>query len=146
MARRVTAPQFYTSDGHPLTPKEETFISAYIETSNGAQSAIRAGYAEKNARSTANKLLTKSYIADEINKRLADMQKSNIASAEEILEFYTKVMRGEIKDQFEMDAPLSERIKAGNELAKRQIDMVNRTSGNEVPEVKITLNWEGFDE
>ena len=46
-AKRV---QFHTKDGHPLTPKEELFISAYVETSNGAQTAIKAGYSERTAR------------------------------------------------------------------------------------------------
>ena len=139
---RATKVQFYTADGHPLTPKEELFISAYVETSNGAQAAIKAGYAEKNARITANKLLTKSYIADEINVRLQNVAKQGIADAEEIMQYFTDVMRGKIKDQFDMEASLSERTKAAQELAKRQIDIPNKLSGNEVPEVKITLNWE----
>ena len=141
---RQTKVSLYTADGHPLTVKEDKFISCYVETGNAAKSAIEAGYAPKTAKQTGNKLLTKTYLSDEIAVRLKSIKQDKIASAEEILQFYTDVMRGKIKDQFDMDAPLSERIKAGNELAKRQIDMVNRVSGNETPEIKITLNWEGM--
>ena len=136
---------FYTATGHPLTPKEEKFISAYVETTNGAKAAVMAGYSERTAKMTANKLLTKPYLCDEINNRLAKVKEQGIASAEEIMKYFTDVMRGNIKDQFELEAPLSERTKAAQELAKRQIDIPNKLAGNEVPEVKITLNWEGLD-
>ena len=35
------------------------------------------------------------------------------------MQFYTKVMRGEEKDQFGLDASLTDRIRAGQELLKR---------------------------
>lgn len=145
----MTAPKkvaLYTASGYPLTPKEDKFISVYVETGNATKAVEEAGYKVKAKRQLGNKMLSKSYIADEIRARLDSIRNDKIASAEEILEYFSAVMRGEIKDQFEMEASLSERTKAAQELAKRQIDMVNRTSANEVPEVKITLNWEGFDE
>ena len=55
------------------------------------------------------------------------------------MEFFTKVMRGQVKDQFGLDAPLSERTRAAQELAKRTIDIDNRLKGvaDNVTEVKI---------
>lgn len=133
-----------TNTGHPLTPKEDKFISKYIELGNISEAVREAGYKVKAIPQQGNKLLKKPYIAEEIAYRQSLLQKEGIATAEEIMQYFTDVMRGEIKDQFDMDAPLSERTKAAQELAKRQIDMVNRVSGNETPEVKITLNWEGM--
>ena len=52
-------------------------------------------------------------------------------------------MRGEEKDQFGLDAPLAERTRAAQELAKRIIDTVN-DADVAVPEIKVTLNWEGM--
>ena len=49
-------------------------------------------------------------------------------------------MRGEVKDQFGLDAPLSERTAAAKELAKRVID-VEKDAEAVVPEIKVTLNW-----
>lgn len=36
-----------------------------------------------------------------------------------MLEFFSAVMRGEVKDQFGLDSSLSDRINAGKELIKR---------------------------
>ena len=44
-------------------------------------------------------------------------------------------------DQFGLEASLGERTKAAQELAKRLIDIPNKLQNNEVPEVKITLDW-----
>ena len=42
-----------------------------------------------------------------------------IADANEVLEFFTNVMRGNVKDQFGLDSSLSDRLNAGKELMKR---------------------------
>ena len=52
-------------------------------------------------------------------------------------------MRGEEKDQFGLDAPLSERTNAARELARRIVD-VPTDDDTAVPEIKVTLNWEGM--
>lgn len=135
-----------THTGHKLTPKEAKFISLYIETGSGQQAVEQAGYKIKSSRQYAQALLTKQYIADEINWRMEQFKKTSIASAEEVMEFYTKVMRGEEKDQFGLDAPLSERIKAGNELAKRLVDIPNKLEGKAQATVTISLDWTGMEE
>ena len=68
---------------------------------------------------------------------------NRIASGQEVMEFFTKVMNGEVKDQFELDAPLSERLKAANELAKRTVDIANKVAGvtQGQNEVTIKLDW-----
>ena len=130
-----------THTGHKLTSKEAKFITEYIKTGNGQQSAISAGYAEKFARSTAQGLMRKDYIAEEIQYQTKEIMKSNIATAEEVMDYFTKVMKGEIKDQFGLEASLGERTKAAQELAKRLIDIPNKLEGNKMPEVKISLDW-----
>ena len=47
------------------------------------------------------------------------MDKRLIADTDEVLKFYSSVMRGEVKDQFGLEASLSDRIKAGDSLMKR---------------------------
>ena len=39
------------------------------------------------------------------------------------MEFFTKVMKGEIKDAFDLPPSLQDRINAAKELAKRTIDV-----------------------
>lgn len=135
-----------TNTGHKLTPYEAKFIQLYVETGNGQKSVLDAGYKSKNPRQYAQLLLSKSYIAEEINFRMEELKKTGIATAEEVMQFYTKVMRGEEKDQFGLDAPLSERIKAGNELAKRLVDIPNKLEGKAQATVTIALNWDGMEE
>ncbi len=136
---------YSTHDGHKLTVNEAKFIDVYVETGNARQSVIEAGYQTKAPGQYAQQLLNKPYIAGEIDFRLQKLEDEKIASADEILKFFTGVMRGEIKDQFGLDTPVGERIKAANELAKRKIDIVNKVQGGkDTAEVRITLNWEGM--
>lgn len=135
-----------THTGYKLTPRQAKFVQLYVETGNGSQSVIDAGFKQKNPRHYGQYLLTKPAIADEISYRLQQFEQASIASAQEVMEFYTKVMRGQVKDQFELDAPLSERIKAGNELAKRLVDIPNRLEGRGQATVTIALDWTGMEE
>lgn len=45
-----------------LTPKQQLFVAEYLADLNATKAAIRAGYAEKSARITASKMLTKANI------------------------------------------------------------------------------------
>lgn len=138
---------YATNDGHKLTPNEAKFIDLYIETGNARQSVIEAGYQTKSPGQYAQSLLKKDYISKEIDYRLQQLEDAKIASAEEILKFYTAVMRGEEKDQFDLEVPMSERLKAANELAKRKIDIVNKVQGGkDTAEVHIKLDWSGMFE
>lgn len=54
-------------DIYGLTAREKLFADYYIIDFNGAEAARKSGYAEKNARITASKLLTKSNIQKYLN-------------------------------------------------------------------------------
>jgi len=135
-----------THDGYNLSSLQAKFIDKYIELGNQRQAVIQAGYKCKNPDYQANALLRTPKVVGEINWRMEQMHKKSIATAEEVMEFYTKTMRGEIKDQFGLDAPLSERIKAGNELAKRLVDIPNKLEGKAQATVTISLNWDGMED
>lgn len=135
-----------THEGYNLSSLQAKFIDLYIELGNQRQACIQAGYKCKNPDYQANALLRTPKVVNEINWRMEQMHKKSIATAEEVMEFYTKTMRGEIKDQFGLDAPLSERIKAGNELAKRLVDIPNKLEGKGQATVTIALDWTGMEE
>jgi phage terminase small subunit len=122
-----------TKDGYPLSVKEEKFISLFIVKGDIFQALRESGL-------TMSDIASKDYLIDEIRWRLEELRKETIADADEILQYFTRVMRGEVKDQFGLDAPLSERTSAAKELAKRVID-VEKDAEAVVPEIKITLNW-----
>lgn len=124
-----------------LTEKQKLFCREYAKTGNGKQSAIKAGYAPKNAHVTASKFLTKSNIQEEISRLNERAEKKSIMDAQEVMELYSAIARGEVKDQFGLDASLADRIKAMNELAKRTVDIENRLKGTPDNVVQIKVNW-----
>ena len=102
-----------------LTPKQKAFADYYIECGNAAEAARNAGYSEKTARSQGQRMLTNVDISAYIEERMDEQDEKRVADANEVMEFYTAVMRGEVKDQFGLDTALSDRLKAGAELMKR---------------------------
>lgn len=102
-----------------LTPKQKAFADYYLETGNATEAARRAGYSEKTARQIGTENLAKPYISEYIAERQKQLEDKRIADISEVLQFFTSVMRGEIKDQFDFDPSLSDRLSAGKELMKR---------------------------
>ena len=100
-----------------LTPKQQAFADYYIETGNATEAARRAGYKKPNVQGSQNleKLSIKSYIQE----RIKALDEKRIAKGEEVLQYLTKVMRGEEKDQFGLDPSLQDRTKAAELLGKR---------------------------
>ncbi len=139
---------YITHTGEKLSVLQGKFVDLYIETGIGRKAVIEAGYKVKNPDLQANLLLRIPKIIDEVNWRMKQLHENSIAKTEEILEYYTKVMRGEEKDQFGLDAPLAERTKAASELAKRLIDIPNKLEGKATGSgtVTISLNWEGMED
>ena len=114
-----------------LTPKQKAFADYYIETGNATESAIKAGYSKKTARVIGQENLQKPAIKAYIEERMNEKDKERIASQDEILEFLTKVVRGELTEQVpilvgegvqelvEKDISMKDRIKAAELLGKR---------------------------
>lgn len=102
-----------------MTEKQQKFADYYLESGNATDSAKKAGYSEKTAYSIGEENLKKPEISAYIASQLEEMAKQRVADATEVLEFYTSVMRGQVKDQFGLDASLTDRLKAGDALMKR---------------------------
>lgn len=137
----------YTRDPNKLTPKEKKFIEAYLKHGNGTQASKDAGYNYKSDQVhgvNAHRLLKKDKIHQEIEKITAEMHSQAIASAQEVMEYFTKVMNGEILDQFGLEAPLSERTRAAQELAKRTVDWEARKSGQPDSVISVKLDFTGL--
>lgn len=134
-----------TNTGHVLSTREDKFINLYLELGNATEAVAKAGYNCKSPRQYAQALLAKEYILEEIRFRRDKMYEAGVASGQEVLDFLSKVMRGEVQDQFGLETPVSERIKAADLLAKRSIDIDNRMAGKknmETPEINIKLDWD----
>ncbi|TCS80367.1 terminase small subunit [Tepidibacillus fermentans] len=116
-----------------LTEKQKRFADYYIETGNATEAYKRAGYKAKNyetIRANASRLLTNANVKAYIDTNLKQKDNERIASQNEVLEFLTKVMRGEVveeipvvmKDNWEMvnkTPNVKDRVKAAELLGKR---------------------------
>ncbi len=99
--------------------RQKAFVDEWLKCGNATEAAIKAGYSKKYAGTNADKLLKNTKIATYIAERQKQIEDSRIADVSEVLQFFSSVMRGEVKDQFEMDAALSDRLSAGRELMRR---------------------------
>lgn len=102
-----------------MSEKQKAFCDHYITTLNATEAAKMAGYSKKTATVIGSENLTKPYIKEYIDLRLAELEESRIANATEVLQYLTRVMRGEEKDQFDMDVSIQDRTKAAELLGKR---------------------------
>lgn len=102
-----------------LTPKQKKFCEYYIQSGNAADAARKAGYSPQTADAIGRENLRKPTISAYIAERIGNQDKELVADADEVLRFYSAVMRGEVKDQFGLDASLTDRLKAGDSLMKR---------------------------
>lgn len=102
-----------------LNPKQKAFADFYIETGNASEAARKAGYSQKNANVNGPRLLAHAGIKEYINNRMAELESRRAMTADEVMLFYSAVVRGEVKDQFGLEVSVADRIKAADSLMKR---------------------------
>lgn len=104
-------------DQYGLTPKQRKWCDYYIECGNASEAGRKAGYSDPVTSGNENtkKHACKEYIA----MRMKPTEDKRIADADEVLLMLSEIARGNIKDQFGLDASLQDRIKAMQELMKR---------------------------
>lgn len=108
---------------YKLTPKQKAFCDYYIQTGNGSEAARLAGYKGNNLNRVASENLSKLDIKEYLEKNMKKLEDKRIADAREILEFLTRIIRNEEKDQLGLDASLQDRIEAAKALSKRYPDL-----------------------
>lgn len=121
-----------------LTKKERIFADEYVKTTNGTQSAITAGYSEKTARSKGSQLLTKINVRQYIEAVMNERSKDTIATADEVLEYLTRVVRGEEKDAFGLDVSVADKTKAAELLGKRHMLFTDKVKLDAEIEIDIS--------
>lgn len=132
---------FTTQSGHPITYKEKLFIQEFVKLGDATQAANAAGY----GKGAGKRLLSRDYIQEELIYLVEELDKQTVADGREVMQYFTRVMRNQEKDQFGLDAPLSERTAAAKEIAKRTID-IEQAQDIEQPAININLNWKRDNE
>ena len=132
----------------PLTPQDYQFVLAYINAEVGSSekiigeaSSIKIRKNNTSYTDFTRRMLRKPNVVKEINRLMEEKAKKTIAEANDVMEFFTRVMNNEEKDQFGLDASLADRLKAGQELAKRTVDVELRKQGLADNQVNININW-----
>lgn len=122
-------------EGEKLTPKQKAFCDEYLICGNATEAAKKAGYSEKTAMSIGSENLRKPQILSYIKERQKQIESSRIADVKEVMEYFTAVMRGEVKDQFDLDVSVADRMAAGKEIMKR----IEKTEGQKEDTGGITI-------
>lgn len=81
-----------------MTPKEKKFADEWLIDCNGTRAYMAAYPNVKNSKSAgvlANKLLAKASVRQYVDEKLAELSSKKIASAQEVMEYLTSVLRGE---------------------------------------------------
>ena len=94
-----------------LTDKQKRFCEEYIIDLNGAQSAIRAGYAEGSARVEASRLLSN----DNIQDYISELQQKK---SEELNITFNDIAKGVYSIAINEEARDNDKLKAYDQLSK----------------------------
>lgn len=109
-----------------LNENQWAFCEYYLQLGNIKQAAIQAGYSPKSAQTQGTNLMKNPCIKEYLDMRYDTVDDLMVANSDEVLEFLSSVMRGEVKDQFELDPSLSDRLKAADMLLKRNFDITSK--------------------
>ncbi|MFK0524766.1 terminase small subunit [Paenibacillus illinoisensis] len=106
-----------------LTEKQKKFIDYFIETGNSTEAARRAGYKQPHVQGAQ----TLEKLRHLIDVKLAEKDSARVAKQDEILEFLSSVMRGEVKEQFPLGMGMGEQS-----LVKKELDGKDRIKAAEL--------------
>lgn len=81
-----------------LNERQRRFADEYIISGTAYSAALKAGYSQKYAQTHSHVLLENTRIRKYIDERLAKLKSQKIADQEEIMEFLTSVIRGEVAE------------------------------------------------
>ena len=114
-----------------LTLKQQRFADEYIISGNIYQSLIHAGYSENYAKSDGCRILDNPRVKAYIDECLKELEDKAIAKQEEVLQYLTSVMRGELEEEVlygigdgvqstrHIEVGAKDRLKAAELLGKR---------------------------
>lgn len=133
-----------SKDDNKLNTKQKLFCEEYIKTLNATRSYMKIYKCTlKSAETQGWRLLQNVKIKNYIDERLQKVEREKIADANEVLEFLTSTLRGEVKDQLGFETSVKDRIKAGELLGKRyklfEENKNENTTSDVMPKISIEV-------
>lgn len=126
-----------------LNARQKAFCEYYVASGNATDAAIKAGYSKSYARDRIHILMKNIGLSRYIEELMQKAQSERIASAEEVLQNLTAMMRGEIQEEvivvegegdgfssariMKKQVSAKERIKAAELLGKRHALFTDKT-------------------
>ena len=123
--------------------RQKAFCEYYVASGNATEAATKAGYSKRTAKSIGQRLLTFVDIKTYIDELMQKLESDRIATAEEVLQNLTAMMRGEIQEEvvvvegegdgvssariMKKQVSAKERIKAAELLGKRHALFTDKT-------------------
>lgn len=115
-----------------LTEKQKRFCDYYIEVGNATEAYKKAykSINQRTAESNGSRLLSNTKVKKHIEERLKQLESNRIADAKEVMEYLTKIVRNEAKEEVvivsengvervKKDVNIRDRNKAAELLGKR---------------------------
>ncbi len=125
-----------------LTEKQKRFVDYYIETGNAAEASRKAGYKSPViGRENLRKLTVQNAIAE----RMKTIEGQRVASATEVLQYLTAVMRGEAKEEI----AIQEGCGSGyteTKLIKKEISQRDRLKAAELLMKRLGLGMSDIEQ
>lgn len=118
-------------DESKLNERQKRFIEEYIQSGNARQSVIKAGYSAKTASESAAQLLANIKIKTEIDRRLKELESERVATTQEIQEYLTAVMRGELDEEVVVNVGVGKGYTRADKI-KAQVGAKDRTKAAEL--------------
>lgn len=126
-----------------IEDKEDIANNIVKEEMEQEQNVLNEDEAEKKfllqVHRSGTHLLNMPIMRKELSSRLEAIKSAQVADSHEVMAYFTAVMRGQVLDQFGLEASLQERTRAAECLAKRIIDMPKKL------EASGTINGQGFN-
>ena len=122
-----------THNSNKLTYQQVMFIDNYIIHRN-AKEAYKQAYPDCNpekASAGASRLMRNKNVQAEIQRRTEELKRQTVRDANAIMTLLTQIARGEVLDQFGLDASLKDRMAALKELKSISIDMPAKDEKNQ---------------
>lgn len=108
----------------PISQRQKDFVDRYLEIGNATQAYIDVGYKASSrsvADGNARKLLRNPRLKAYLDERIASKDSEKVAKQDEVLEFLSKVLRGEVVEQFPLGLGMGEQ-----KLVKKDLDGKDR--------------------
>lgn len=118
-------------DKPKLTEKQKKFVEEYLQSGNATESAKKAGYSDDTAYSSGQRLLKHVEIKAMIDSRLKDMESERVATTQEIQEYLTAVMRGELSEEVVVNVGVGKGYSRAEKI-KAQVGAKDRTKAAEL--------------